>query len=344
MAGPETSEDLMARADLVLSGGGVKGIGLVGAVSALVDAGYEPHRISGTSAGALVGAMLAAAVHSGQVDSALLKQLAMGIDYPALLDQGPIERIPLLGPAWGVLSGDGIYLGDALHRWIEAELARFGVTTFADLALDDRSLPVEQRYRLVVTVADVTRGELIRLPWDYQRVYGLDPNEQSVADAVRASTAIPFFYRPATLTSAFPGEPARESILVDGGLLSNFPIDSLDRTDGHTPKWPTFGITLLPGLPADNENVIPALRLLHKLRPPTLLEHVITTILVGRDQAYLNQPWVRARAITVDTTDVGVLDFNLSDRDKEALYEDGLAAGRDFLTTWDWTDYVTRFR
>jgi NTE family protein len=334
MVGPET------RADLVLSGGGVKGIGLVGAVAALVDAGYTPQRISGTSAGALVGAVLAAALQSGQVDADLLNKLAMAIDYRAFLDQGAIERIPLLGPAWGVLSGDGIYRGDALHRWIETELARFGITTFADLAIADRHLPAEQRYRLVVTVADVTLGQLVRLPWDYQRVYGLDPDEQSVADAVRASTAIPFFYRPAKLTSA----SGRESTLVDGGLLSNFPIDSLDRTDGKKPRWPTFGITLLPDLPAENEQVIPALRLLHLVRPPTLLEQVVTTILVGRDQAYLNQPWVRARTIRVDTTDVGVLDFHLSDRDKQALYEDGVAAGRTFLKTWDFANYQTRFR
>ena len=36
----------------------------------------------------------------------------------------------------------------------------------------------------------------------------------------------------------------------------------------------------------------------------------MTTILVGRDQAYLNQPWVSARTIRVNTTDVGVLDFD----------------------------------
>jgi NTE family protein len=328
------------HADLVLSGGGIKGIALVGAVAALVDAGYQPQRISGTSAGALVGATVAAALQHGKVDAALLHKLAMDIDYPALLDQGPIEKVPLLGPAWGVLSGDGIYRGDALHQWVAAELARLGVATFADLAIADRNLPVEQRYRLVVTVADVTLGQLVRLPWDYQRIYGLDPDEQSVADAVRASTAIPFFYRPATLKSA----AGRESTLVDGGLLSNFPIDSLDRPDGHAPRWPTFGVTLLPDLPADNERVIPALRLLHLVRPPTLLEQVVTTILVGRDQAYLNQPWVRARTISVDTTNVGVLDFNLSDSDKEALYAAGLTAGSEFLAGWDFSNYLTRFR
>ena len=46
--------------DLVLAGGGVKGIGLVGAVVKLMDAGYRPYRVAGTSAGAVVGAIVAA--------------------------------------------------------------------------------------------------------------------------------------------------------------------------------------------------------------------------------------------------------------------------------------------
>ncbi|MGB2919056.1 MAG: patatin-like phospholipase family protein [Mycobacterium sp.] len=328
------------HADLVLSGGGVKGVALVGAVAALVRAGYVPQRVSGTSAGALVGAVLAAATRSGELSADRLAALAMDIDYRKFLDPGPVERVPVVGPAWGVLTGGGIYRGEALREWVAARLAEFGVTTFADLAIDDDSLPPEQRYRLVVTVADVTLGQLIRLPWDYQRIYGLDPDRQSVADAVRASTAIPFFYRPATLTSA----GGSTSTLVDGGLLSNFPIDSLDRTDGEKPRRPTFGVTLLPNLPAENAAVIPALRPLHFLGSPTLLEQVVTTVLVGRDQAYLNQPRVSARTIRIDTSEVGVLDFDLSETAKRALYQEGRRAGEDFLATWNWPDYLARFR
>ena len=29
----------------------------------------------------------------------------------------------------------------------------------------------------ITTVADLTTGQMVRLPWDYQRVYGLDPDE-----------------------------------------------------------------------------------------------------------------------------------------------------------------------
>ena len=60
-------------ADLVLSGGGVKGIGLVGAVVALMDAGYRVQRVSGTSAGSIVGAVVAL------VGTSLLTSLGVAI-------------------------------------------------------------------------------------------------------------------------------------------------------------------------------------------------------------------------------------------------------------------------
>jgi NTE family protein len=143
-----------------------------------------------------------------------------------------------------------------------------------------------------------------------------------------------------TLTSA----TGRTSTLVDGGLLSNFPVESLDRHDGRKPRWPSFGVTVLPNLPDGNDKVIPALAPLRMLGPPHLLEGVITTVLVGRDQAYLNQPWVAARAIRVDSTDVGFLDFDISDDAVEALYARGYAAAQEFLSTWDWADYLRRYR
>ena len=327
-------------ADLVLSGGGVKGIGLVGAVVALMDAGYRAQRVSGTSAGSIVGAVVAAAAMGDQLGPEEVKELALQLDYHKFTDPGTLERVPVLGPSWAVLRGTGIYKGDYAHDWVRSQLKNLGVRTFGDLAIDDDSLPAEQRYKLVVTVADVTTGQLVRLPWDYDRVYGLDPDEQSVADAVRASMSIPFFFRPVTLT----GAGGLTSTLVDGGILSNFPIDSLDRTDRRRPRWPSFGVTVLPNLPEGNDRVIPALAPLRLLGPPHLLESVITTVLVGRDQAYLSQPWVSARTIRVDSTDVGFLDFDISDNEIEALYVKGYSAAEKFLAGWDWDAYLERFR
>lgn len=337
MADDRSKDDQPKEVDLVLSGGGVKFIGLVGALVALMDAGYSVQRASGVSAGSVVASILAAASMGDQLTSEEVKELALSVPLRKWRDAGPL---PIVGEAWGVLSGSGLYRGDFAHDWIRSELKNLGVTTFGDLAIDDEYVLKERRYKLAVTVADLTTSQLVRLPWDYQRVYGLDPDEQPVADAVRASMAIPFFYQPVKLTSA----KGLTSTLVDGGMLSNFPIDSFDRPDGKPPRWPTIGITVIPTLTGGISEVLPAFRALRFLGPPSLLESLITTLLVGHDQAYLNLPWVRSRAIEVPTSDVGILDFGISRRNLEALYDKGYEVAQEFLRTWDWPAYLKRFR
>ncbi|MGO9509448.1 MAG: patatin-like phospholipase family protein [Mycobacterium sp.] len=326
--------------DLVLSGGGVKGIGLVGAVVALMDAGYSVMRVSGVSAGSLVGSIVAAAAQRNQLTGNEIKEIALSLPYDKFRDSGPVGRVPLVGQAFGLLRETGMYRGDFAHQWVRSELKNLGIATFGDLAIDDAQMPGERRYRLAVTVTDITTGQLVRLPWDFQRVYGLDPDDQPVADAVRASMAIPFYFRPVALTSA----TGVTSTLVDGGVLSNFPIDSFDRPDRKSPRWPTFGVTVMPNLPEGNDQLIPGLGALRFLGGPSLLERLITTMFVGRDQTYLNQPWVSARAIRVDSTAVNFLDFGISRHDAEALYQKGYAAAEMFLSTWDWAGYLKSFR
>jgi len=48
------------KTDAVFEGGGVKGIGLVGAVNEIEKAGYEFENLAGASAGAIVASLLAA--------------------------------------------------------------------------------------------------------------------------------------------------------------------------------------------------------------------------------------------------------------------------------------------
>src|SRR2546423_4220221 len=56
------------QADIVLEGGGVRGIGHIGALSVLEERGYRWVNIAGTSAGALVAAMMAANYSSGEMN------------------------------------------------------------------------------------------------------------------------------------------------------------------------------------------------------------------------------------------------------------------------------------
>ena len=73
-------------ADLILSGGGVKGIGLVGGAVALMDAGYHFQRVSGTSAGSIVGALFASASLDENMTGEQIKEIALGLDYRKFLD------------------------------------------------------------------------------------------------------------------------------------------------------------------------------------------------------------------------------------------------------------------
>ncbi len=211
--------------DLVLEGGGVKGIALVGAISALEDHGLTVARVAGSSAGAIVGALVAAGM-----PSARLREAMEALDFKRICDETDLDKIPLLGRGLSVLFEHGVYEGDYFRDLIADHLADLGVQTFADLRFDDPDNGTfeSQQYKLLVTASDVTRGRLMRLPWDYA-LHGIDPSTQHVADAVRASMSIPFFFRPVIL----PVPGAAPSTLIDGGLLSNFPVDAFDRLDGR---------------------------------------------------------------------------------------------------------------
>jgi NTE family protein len=324
------------RADLVLAGGGVKGIAHVGVLSVLHERGYRFERAAGTSAGAIVAALVAAGMSPRRMHEILGR-----LDYRAFRDRSGRDKIPFLGPGLSLALEDGIFEGEYLREWLGAELSALGVETFGDLRRDDpdSSLPPDQRFGLVVMAADITRGELVRLPWDYRDRYGLDPDRQPVVDAVRASMSIPFFFEPVRLAAA----DGNVSTLVDGGVLTNFPIGAFDRTDGRAPRWPTFGITLIPPLPVSNAKLFPGLGLMRR-GPLHLLECLLTTMMVGHDQAQLRKPWVAARSIPVDTEQVNVVDFDIEPDAQMALYAGGRAAAERFLATWDWEGYLRRYR
>lgn len=323
------------RADLVLEGGGVKGIGLVGAIARL-ERDFTFERVAGTSVGALVGALVAAGYAGDELEDELLRFPFDEVQHP-----DPLDRIPIVGPALSIAFERGIWETTLVRDHLAELLERKGVRTFRDLKLRDRrsSLPEERQYKLVVTTTDVTTGELLYLPWDYADRFGLEPDCQQVADAVAASIAIPFFFEPVKLT----GRHGHEHLLVDGGLLSNYPISIFDRTDGRPPRWPTFGLKIIPRLPEATADLFPYARLI-PLPGVRHLEAVIATAIVGRDQTFLSQPCVAARTMQIDTSGAGIVEFDLSDEQKSDLRDHGWQAADDFLRCWEWSDYVDSCR
>jgi NTE family protein len=319
--------------DVVLEGGGVKGVGLVGALQPFAEAGWSFARVAGTSAGAIVGAVVAAMQQRGEpLDR--LDDIARSIDYRRFRDRGGAGRVldalpgpfGLLADAIAVAFERGAYEGDYLHDWVDGVLGEFGVQTFGDLVVDDPGGDgrVHHRYRLVVIASDVSRRRMAHLPWDYPD-YGLDADEQRVADAVRASASIPYFFEPVELTG-----PRGTATLVDGGLLSNYPFSVFDRMDERVPRWPTVGIRL-DALHLDRE---PAP--LHAVSDPVHLGiALVETAIEGCQAEHVRDPCNVARSVYVDTAGVSSFDFDLDAEDQRQLLARGRSAAEAFLANWD---------
>jgi NTE family protein len=304
------------RVDLVCEGGGVRGIGLVGAVDALAEAGYRFPRVAGSSAGAIVASLVAALQVAGEPLTGLAEVMRR-IDYRKFLDRSLIGQVPLIGGGLSLLLSDGVYRGDYLEQLLAGLLGELGVRTFGDLRTGEE--PEQFSWSLVVTASDLSRRRLVRIPWDLAS-YGIDPDGFSVARAVRASSAIPYVFEPVRVAGA---------TWVDGGLLSDFPVQLFDRAE---PRWPTFGIRLSarPGIPPT-----------HPVHGPVSLGiAAIETLVSNQDNAYIDDPCTVRRTIFVPASEVSPIDFNITAEQREALYQRGLQAGKQFLTTWNYADFL----
>lgn len=308
------------QADAVFEGGGVKGIGLVGAVVEAERRGVQWQSLAGTSAGSIVAALLAAG-YSGEE----LRGILLELDWHRFQDGGPWLKIPILGPAYAIFQQQGLFRGRTLRDWLRQLLRAKGVTRFGDLAAPDKVPGSRHSYRLQVIASDLTRGRMLVLPGDI-KAYGGNPDALEVAEAVRMSCSIPFFYRPVF----FPDR--RGSVVVDGGLLSNFPVWLFDVAG--EPPWPTFGFKLVePG--AGQARPIKG--------PISMLAALFATMMEAHDARYIeDRDFVRT--IAIPTLGVGTTEFNLSRERAEALFESGRKAAAEFFDSWDFGRYVTAFR
>jgi NTE family protein len=319
--------------DLVLEGGGVKGIGLAGAITELDAFGCSVRRVAGTSAGAIV-ASIVAALSAKRRPLSDLHQIMTTVQYPAFMKNSGLRgRLGPLGCGVGLLFRMGLYDGSYLIEWLEKVLADIGVHCFRDLPLDDpgadRNLTDAQRFTLVVHTADITRGKVVRLPWDYP-AYGFDAGEQRIVDAVRASMAIPFFFEPVRFKApagTIGGEacPAGNIVWVDGGMLDNYPLDVFDRTDGVPARWPTIGVKL-----SAKEAVVESAVGVNNVAAEAVA--CLRTLLDNADRYYVDVPRQPA-TIFVDSAAVRATDFDLSLQQQAALYNNGRTAARAWLAS-----------
>lgn len=329
------------RADAVFEGGGVKGIGLVGGVAAIEDAGYEFVNLAGTSAGAIVASLLAVDFKADQIKEEMEK-----LDYNSFKDEGLLDKLGIIGKGLSIGFEYGIYEGEYFEKWLEGLLLRKGKTTFGQILTKEYKngkAGERYKYRLQVIAADITDRRLLVLPGDLKS-FGYDPEQFSISRAVRMSMSIPFFFEPVKLRDT----NGRDHYIVDGGVLSNYPIWLLD--DGKkNPPWPTFGFKLTE---PDKRALKPADR--NPINNPiSFLKSVIGTMMDAHDNYHISMStgdYDRTIGIPTVVTVNGVeeeiktVDFDISREKSQALYENGVKAGAEFLDKWDFAEWKKKYR
>ena len=315
-------------ADAVLEGGGMRGIAHVGALCVAEARGYRWQHCAGTSAGALVAALLAADYSATE-----LRALLADVDFARFgRDQG--WRGWYSAQLVRLLSKGGLHTGDYLETFLRSHLQARGKHYFGDLICAGRErepLTSPLRYRLLVIASDITNGRMLHLPQDLA-LYGQNPDELDIALAVRMSASIPFVYRPILCRD-------RAGLLyrvVDGGLLSNFPIGIFDVTG--TPAYPTLGFRLIDGPPTREESAPRAqenlLRFGHDL---------LNTMLTAHDRLSLDEH-AYVRTIAIPVTGISGTRFDLSRAQIEQLYRNGEAAAEHFFASWNFSAYKAMYR
>jgi NTE family protein len=310
-------------ADLVLEGGGVKGIALVGAATALDEAGWTFARVAGSSAGALVGAVIAAMQQAGE-PMTRVDEIMRTLDYRRMLDRRAVAKAlrwwPLAANGWGLMFHLGMYRGHYMTQWAHGVLGDLGVDTFSDFAFDDpgSALAPEQSYRLLVTASDLSRQRLMFLPWDLAS-YGVKAPGYPVSRAVRASAAIPFMFEPVRLKSSFG-----VSTLADGSLLRSYPIAVFDRQDGKPSRWPTLGIRLS----SPSSERAPAKPV---TGPLSLVQSLIYTTVDSTQVRHVSDDADVERSIFAKPRGVRWTDFDLTAEQQQTLFESGYAAGQKYV-------------
>jgi NTE family protein len=295
------------KADAVFEGGGVRGIAFTGAIQAMEEEQVEWERLAGTSAGAVIASLLACGYKSYEIRD-LLKEM----DVSKFRGKSFLNYIPIVGSLFELMIHLGFYKNDYLEKWVDSLLAAKGIRTFADLPEN----------KLKIIASDVSNGEILILPDDLTK-YSMTRSDLKISTAVMMSASLPFFFRPVIWKS----KSRYKSYILDGGLLSNFPIWIFDSKD--EPRFPTFGFRFVKD-EIKMGAVIPT--------PVHLLKNIFKTMLQAHDLRHLTEE-TKGRTIQIPTGGITATDFELKDEEIDFLYESGYSSAKAFLENWNFEKY-----
>lgn len=363
--------------DLVFEGGGAKGMVFVGAMDEFYRRGHTHNRLMGTSAGAITAALTAAGYTTSEMMAALAEkgddgkpvfagfmappgplpdeviaqgafvQLLKNFDIPYVPDflEQVIERVVLQFfasklPARNLLSLvelGGWFSADNFVTWLRKKLDE-GI--FNGQPRNFSGMTLSQFYNatgkdLTLIAADTT-GEMM-LALNHRTA----PNCPLVW-AVRMSMSIPLLWQEVVWKpewGLYRGADISGHAIVDGGLLSNFPIElfisnapQVTALMGPKPHDNVLGLLI------DEEMSVPGSEKptlmaqggvkIGELRTVRRLNALINTTLSARDKSVIAT--FEHLVVRLPAKDYGTVEFDMSDERRDLL----VTAGRQTMKTY----------
>jgi len=362
--------------DLVFRGGGIKGIAFLGALDRLHKEKHVTRRLIGTSAGAIFATGWAAGYSPDEIKARVTERQDGKLIFASFLSTAkrpdPIPEIvwkPLASTSdntvkrvlkmfpkidadraegWGAKSL-ALTLGGALcedrqfRDWMAGILKGKGFD--ADVTLKDFHAKINKvrPQQLTLVAADITSQEVLLL------------NERTTPDlpvleAVRMSMGIPFVWKEMVWKAAwgkYRGLDIKDHQIVDGGLLSNFPMryfldEQFLKADGAIGPPPGGGNARTVGLmldgmknPADLPEGKESDHLIESLPAVRLASKLLDTLLDTWDKEamrhFIPEGKQSQHICRIATKGFGALEFDMTDERVKVLINAGQCAMTDFL-------------
>jgi NTE family protein len=250
----------------------------------------------------------------------------------------------------------GLNPGNDFLIWLTTFLKKYNILNLSDLNEHFGKIPdnliiregIDKTLkglqpRLSIIAADLTTETKVEFP-RMASLYWANPEKENPAYYVRASMSIPYFFSPLVISNipqgpvavknwgemvSFTGKIPRESVFVDGGILSNFPIDVFHKKNS-VPRLPTFGVRL-----GDNRNQANRVS-----NPANLFGAMFNSIRHLHDYDFiLKNSDYKMLIGKIDIGNHDWLNFGIKNEAKLDLFIRGAQAADKFLRSFDWIAY-----
>ncbi len=260
-------------------------------------------------------------------------------------------------------SGHGVNPGVYFFNWVKGVMDENGVSNVTQLNAKAGDIPVlkvrnpdtQNSGTLIGDVTFITSELVSENKVEFPKMADLfreNPDDLHPAHFVRASMSIPIFFESHTIDNIDAsnskiseawklhfGEDQQIPFVarfVDGGMLSDFPINIFYNPKIIEPRLPSWGIDLDDSDPDDQKHDDDKLQ----WSLAGYLGKLFNTIRYYYDKDFLIKNTVFKKGIgKIPLSEFNWLNFFITDEEKVKMFIRGAQSARDFLLTFDWPLY-----